>query len=174
MPTTNQLRSCLSSLLQRNYFLDKWIGDESLLSILHSQYHLVDVDKKYLNQHLVKICLDSIKIFRDMVGHLRYEQKYARRAYFYYFTKEDTCPVKLSKDAFGDCYFNFRMLRIKNNQINNSNTTDKNRKRKVLGEITNLNEKKQDKPIIVSPIYRNEIENEIAKSIGNYFTAIFS
>jgi len=63
------------------------------------------------------------------------------------------------------------MLRIKNNQISNSNTTDINRKRKVLSEITNLDDNKQDEPIIVSPIYKNEIEKEIAKSIGNYFTA---
>ena len=44
------LQSCLSLLLERKYFFDKWIGDESLLSILYSQYYLVDVDKAFVNK----------------------------------------------------------------------------------------------------------------------------
>ena len=39
-----------------------------------------------------------------MAGHLRYEQKYGRRAYFYFFMEKDTDLVKLSKQAFRDCF----------------------------------------------------------------------
>ena len=54
MTTFDHLQTCLCCLIERNYYLDKWIGGESLLSILDTQYHLIDVTKKYLNQHLPK------------------------------------------------------------------------------------------------------------------------
>ena len=45
MITFEQLRACLFSFLKRNYYLDKWIGGESLLPILNTQYHLLEVSK---------------------------------------------------------------------------------------------------------------------------------
>ena len=54
MDAFDNLKTCLSLLFERKYFFDKWIGDESLLSILLNEYNLVDVDKKYLNQHILK------------------------------------------------------------------------------------------------------------------------
>ena len=129
-----QLRACLFSLLKRNYYLDKWIGDESLLSILHTQYHLLEVSKAYLNQHLQKICLGPTKLFRHMEPHLRHEDRYTRRAYFYFFTLQPTKMTKLSRKDFIQCYFNFRVLRVSNRSNNiNTNTC----KRKALTDITN-------------------------------------
>ena len=55
MITIEQLRVCLFSLLKRNRYLDKCIGDESLLSILHTQCYLLELGKAYLNQHILKI-----------------------------------------------------------------------------------------------------------------------
>ena len=96
MRDLGNLQSCLSLLLERNFFFDKWIGDDSLLSILHSQYyHFVDVDKAFLNQHLLKIYIGSIKIFRHKEKKLKYQGKQINRAYFYYFTKKDTDTVQL-------------------------------------------------------------------------------
>ena len=84
MITFEQLRACLSTLLNRKYYLDKWIGDESLLSILHTQYYVLEVSKAYLNQHLLKICLGLTKLYRHIAAYLRYKDRYKRRAYFYF------------------------------------------------------------------------------------------
>ena len=48
MEAFDNLKTCLSLLLERKYFFDKWIGEESLLSILLNEYHLVDVDIRQL------------------------------------------------------------------------------------------------------------------------------
>ena len=136
-----QLRACLFSLLKRNYYLDKWIGDESLLSILHTQYHLLEVSKAYLNQHLQKICLGPTKLFRHMEAHLQHEDRYKRRAFFYFFTLQPTKLKKLSRKDFIQCYFNFRVLRVsnRNNNINTNTSTigEQGVKRKALSDITN-------------------------------------
>ena len=117
------------------------MGDESLLSILHSQYHLIQVNKTYLNQHLPKICLGSIKFFRHMEEKLKYENKHVRRGYLYFFTSKVKDLVKLSRKDFMECYFNFRMLRVSNK---NDKTSTNSRilvlgsKRKALTDITNV------------------------------------
>ena len=59
----DQLRSTLSLLIKRQYFLDRWIGDKSLLSILHNQYNLHSINKYYLNRYIQNIGLNDINIF---------------------------------------------------------------------------------------------------------------
>ena len=112
MSTFDQLQSCLSCLLKRNYYLDKWIGDKSVLSILHSQYHLIEVNKTHLNQNFHKLCLNSITFVRHKEEKLRYKHKYMiykKSAFLLFFTSIDTDLEKLSKDSFGECYFPFCM-----------------------------------------------------------------
>ena len=46
MGKLDDLRSSLSFFIKREYSLDRWIGDESLLSILHTQYHIISPDIK--------------------------------------------------------------------------------------------------------------------------------
>ena len=100
MITFEQLRACIFSLLKRNYYLNKWIGDESLLSILHTQYHVLEVNKVYLNQHLLKICIGPTKLYRHMEAHLRYKGSYKRRAYFYFFYITTYKNGKVIKERF--------------------------------------------------------------------------
>ena len=57
------------------------------------------------------------------------------------------------------------MFLIKNNENSNSFKVDSNRKRKVLSEMTNLDENTQDEPIIVSSIQKKDIQKQFANSI---------
>ena len=157
------------------------MGDDSLLSILHSQYHLIEVNKTYLNQHLAKICLGSIKFFRHMEEKLKYENKYIRRGYLYFFTSKVTDPVKLSSKEVIKCYFNFRMLQVSNktdNTSTNRTILELGSKRKALTDITNNVSPYECREslnsdiavhIITPPIAQKGIE--IADLIGDYFVS---
>ena len=58
MRKLDQLRSALFLLVKIDYFLDRWIGDESLVSILQNQYNLHDISKYYVNRYITNIGLN--------------------------------------------------------------------------------------------------------------------
>ena len=64
MGKLDDLRSSLSFFIKREYFLDRWIRDESLLSIWHTQYHLHHINKYYLNKYIVNIGFKKVNIFQ--------------------------------------------------------------------------------------------------------------
>ena len=113
MGKLDDLRSSLSLLVKRNYFLDRWMGDESLLSILHSQYNLHHINKYYLNRYITNIGLnDNITIFQHQEDYLFNDKTSSRRTFFLYlFTTKNTCPKKLSREGFITCFSNLRVLR---------------------------------------------------------------
>ena len=70
MGKLDQLRSTLSLWIKRLYFLDRWIGVESLLSILHNQYNLHHISKFYVNRFINDIGLNNINIFHHKEEYL--------------------------------------------------------------------------------------------------------
>ena len=127
MTKLSQLRLSLFSLIKRQYYVEKWIGDESLLSILQSQFGQKDLTKSYLNKYMSHIGLDTINIFNHKEEYLLYQNQNVRRAYFYIFSSKCLPPNKLSRKDFTNIYFNFRILRSEHNT---------NQKRKESSEIT--------------------------------------
>ena len=164
MTKLDQLRSCLFLLIKRHYYLDKWIGDESLLSILKSQFGQNELTKSYLNRYISHIGLDTINIFSHKEEYLLYQDQNVRRAYFYIFTSQNLPPNKLSKNDFTSIYFNFRILRSEHNT---------NQKRKVLSDITTDNSNNTRTAFnIITPEQKIRENNMTKINIGNYFTSI--
>ncbi len=80
MGKLDQLRSTISLLIKRQYFLDRWIGVESLISILHNQYNLHHISKLYVNRFINNIGLNNINIF-----HHKEEYKFGKHNYRRFF-----------------------------------------------------------------------------------------
>ena len=98
MGKLDQLRSTLSLWIKRLYFLDRWIGVESLLSILHNQYNLHHINKFYVNRFINNIGLiNDINIFHHKEEYL-FGKHNSRRFFFVIFTAKTECPKKLSKE----------------------------------------------------------------------------
>ena len=160
MGKIDDLRSSLSLLVKRNYFLDRWMGDESLLSILHSQYNLHHINKYYLNRYITNIGLNDVTIFQHQEDYLFNDKTSSRRTFFYIFTTENTCPKKLSREGFITCFSNLRVLR--SDPLLSPSTSHTNKRKTTTFERNN----------IVSP-EENKMEIEQLKiNIGNYFTSI--
>ena len=100
MSKLSQLRSSLFSLIKRNYYLEKWIGDDSLLSILQSQYGQKDLTKSYLNKYISHIGLDTINIFNHKEDNLLYQNQNVRRAYFYIFSSKFLPLIKPTRQEW--------------------------------------------------------------------------
>ena len=106
MGKLDDLRLSLSFFIKREYFLDWWIGDESLLSILHTQYHLHQINIYYLNRYIVNISLNKVNIFQHKEDYLLNNW----RTFFYFFTTSNYHPKKLSRNEYINLYSNFRIL----------------------------------------------------------------
>ena len=75
-----------------------------------------------------------------MEAYLQYEDRYTRRAYFYFLTLQPTKMAKLSRKDFIQFYFNFHVLRVSNRNHNintNSTIVEQGVKRKAQSDITN-------------------------------------
>ena len=127
MGKLDDLRSSLIFFIKREYFLDRWIGDESLLSILHTQYHLHHINKYYLNRYNINIGLNKVNIFQHNEDYLLNN----RRIFFYFFTTSNYHPKKLSRNEYINLYTNFRIL-----CSTNDNSTNLSTKRKALSDLT--------------------------------------
>ena len=129
MGKLDQLRSSLFLLVKRDYYLDKWIGDASLLSILQNQYNLHDISKYYVNRYIINIGLNQVNIFQHQEDYLFGKQHNVRKTFFYIFSTTNSCPDKLSREGFIDSLSSFRHLR------SDKLTTTTTNKRKALSEI---------------------------------------
>ena len=167
MKKIDQLRSCLFLLVKRQYYLNKWIGDESLLSILKSQFGQKELTKSYLNRYILQIGLNTINIFGHKEDYLSYQDQNIRRAYFYIFSSNNLPPKKLSKKEFTHLYFNFRILRSDHISSNPSNNT----KRKSLSDITYNTDISSSTNNIISPEQKEDENIQVKINIGNYFTS---
>ena len=167
MTKLSQLRLSLFSLIKRQYYVEKWIGDESLLSILQSQFGQKDLTKSYLNKYMSHIGLDTINIFNHKEEYLLYQNQNVRRAYFYIFSSKCLPPNKLSRKEYAKLYFEFRILRSDHISSNSSNNT----KRKSLCDITYNTDISSSTNNIISPEQKEDEKIQVKINIGNYFTS---
>ena len=165
------------------YYLDKWTGDERLLSILKSQFGQTELSKSYLYMHISQIDLDAINIFNHKEEYLLYQDQYVRRAYFYIFTSQNLPPNKLSRKDFTKIYFNFCILwpdhnstkqqrkalsDITTDQLTNSRTTIYD------STSTNKNDSSSEScSILIYPEIKKRMQQVISK-FGAYFNCCLS
>ena len=155
------LRSSLSSALERQYLTEKWIGDQSLVTILQKHYNLEFVAKSYINKYLPNIYLNNYNCYHIRINGIKDNRKKKINAYFYYFSKSKLCPSHLStKLQWEQAYNNFRTLR-----------NLQNRKRKPpLIDITNINNNSISKQ--GNDLQKIRKEEEFIKNvIVNYFNS---
>ena len=68
-------RASLSSALERQYLNEKWIGDQSLVTILQTNYDLKFVNKAYINRYLPNIYLDKFKCYHVRINGIKNDTK---------------------------------------------------------------------------------------------------
>ena len=59
----DQLKCCLNSALDRKYFLDKWINNDSLVTLLKQNYKVDFLNKSYLNKYIQIVYLQDYKFY---------------------------------------------------------------------------------------------------------------
>ena len=122
-------KSCIISALNRSYLLDKWIGDESLVTILQTDYNLEFVNKRYINRYLPNLHIRDIKSYNIRINAIKKNDNKLTNVIFYHFSKSTITPKHLStKLEWQQVYNNFRILR---------SPTSNNNKRRKLHDISN-------------------------------------
>ena len=114
----DQLKSCLNSALDRKYFLDKWISDNSLVTLLKQNYELDFLNKSYLNRYIQIVYLQDYKFYHYTFHCLKNDKHIiVSRTFFYHFTKSDISPkFYTTKKEWQEVYDNFRILQCSDNQ----------------------------------------------------------
>ena len=64
-------KSSLKSALDREYFLDRWISDHLLSTIILQKYQLDFVDKGYVNKYIDKAYLQEYKCYDYSIHRLK-------------------------------------------------------------------------------------------------------
>ena len=113
MKDINVLQRHIQFILDRPFYLDKWIGDLTFLSILRTDFNLQDMNKWFINRYLPQIFIEGIKCHQHIEFRLKQDKKTVKKAYLYYFTSDISCtPIKnYSKVEWSNIYYNFRLLR---------------------------------------------------------------
>ena len=155
------LRSSLSSALERQYLTEKWIGDQSLITILQKHYNLEFLTKSYISKYLPNIYLNNYNCYHIRINGIKDNRKKKINAYFYYFSKSKLRPSHLStKLQWEQAYNNFRTLR----NLQNS------KRKPPLIDITNINNNSISKQ--GNDLQKIRKEEEFIKNvIGNYFNS---
>ena len=161
-------RSCLSSALDRRYFVDKWIGDHSLVQLLNQDYNLNFINKNYLNKYINLVYLTEYKFYNKVIHKIKSYENNLTRATFYYFTKTSSIPKYFStKSEWQQVYDNFRVLRCNSNESN---------KRKVdkLNDDVNLStiitsRSYDDINLVTPPPTNNKRLSDIQDIVGTNF-----
>ena len=112
-------RSCLSSALDRRYFVDKWIRDQSLDQLLNLDYNLDYMNKNNLNKYINLVYLTEYKFYNKVIHKVKSYENNLTRTTFYYFTKTSSIPKYFStKSEWQQVYDNFMVLRCNSNESN--------------------------------------------------------
>ena len=112
MKVLHLFKSCLNSALSRQYLQEKWIGDQSLVTILQTNYNLEFVNKAYINRYLPNIYLEKFKCYHVRINGIKNDAKKVINATFYHFSKSDIKPRHLTtKRQWEVVYNNFHTLR---------------------------------------------------------------
>ena len=56
-------KTSINSTLDRKYLLEKWIGDDSLVTIIKENYALDFINKRYIKRYLPELSLQDYKVF---------------------------------------------------------------------------------------------------------------
>ena len=83
---------------------EKWIGDQSLVTILQDDYGLKFVDKRSINKYLPIIYLSTINCTNVRINALKRIQKKLINVMFYYFSKLSIVPSHLSTKTNGKMF----------------------------------------------------------------------
>ena len=75
------------SALERNYFTERWIGDQTLVTILKNDHNLEFVSKRYINKHIPYLLFEGIYIHYERKRNMIDNDEKKVRAIFY-FTRE--------------------------------------------------------------------------------------
>ena len=111
MALLSLFRSSLSSALERQYLTEKWIGDQSLVTILQQHYGLDFANKRYINKYLPNVYLDHYNCYHVRINGIKDNNNKKINVYFYYFSKSKHQPSHLStKLQWEELYNNFRTL----------------------------------------------------------------
>ena len=112
-------KSCLTSALSRQCLQEKWICDQSLVTILQDDYGLNFVNKRYINKYLPGIYLNEYKCYHLRINGIKNNNKKVMNVTFYHFSKASSPPKSLStKFQWEEVYNNFRLLRSRRNTTN--------------------------------------------------------
>ena len=105
-------KSSLKSALDRKYFLDRWISDHSLSTIIVQKYQLDFVNKGYVNKYINKAYLQEYKCYDYSMHRLKNaKNEIITKTSFYYFTKNSNVPKFFTnKNEWQQIYDNFRLL----------------------------------------------------------------
>ena len=71
MKVLHLFKSCLNSALGTQYLQEKWIGDQSLVTILQDDYGLDFVDNRYMNKYLPDIYLNAYKCYHIRINRIK-------------------------------------------------------------------------------------------------------
>jgi len=80
-------RCCFISALERNYFTERWIGDQTLVTIFKNDHNLEFVSKRYINKHIPYLLFEGIYIHYERKRNMIDNDGKKVRAIFY-FTRE--------------------------------------------------------------------------------------
>ena len=71
MRSLSLFKSCLISALDRIYLQEKWISDQSLVTILQDDYRLDFSNKRYINKYLPTIYLNTYNCTHVQINALK-------------------------------------------------------------------------------------------------------
>ena len=127
MTKLDVFKCSLNSALDRNYFLDRWISDQSLVTILSQNYQLDFINKGYVNKYIQIVYLTDYQRYDHSVHRLKNEKsEIIHKTSFYYFTKKSDIPKYFAtKNEWQHIYNTFRVLRCSNQQLARTTNTKK-------------------------------------------------
>ena len=118
-------RSCLNSALDRKYFVDRWISDQSLVTLLNTICYL-EISKSYLNRYIHSVYLTDYQFYDKVIHKIKNEENKPSKTIFYYFTgKNSRIPRYLSMTyKWQQIYDNFCVLRSRTSNDHNHDVND--------------------------------------------------
>ena len=66
MGNTNVFRCCFVAALERDYFTEKLIADQTLVTIFTNEYNLDFAVKRYINRYHSHLLFDGINIHHEI------------------------------------------------------------------------------------------------------------
>ena len=75
MKVLHLFKSCPNSALSRQYLQEKWIGDQSLITILQDDYGLDFENKRHINHYIPGIYMNEYKCYHVRINGIKNNHK---------------------------------------------------------------------------------------------------